>query len=149
MKYWLKVIQKTDNKFNNVIYKLMLRDFDNNAMVLNCLERHLLCSLGVIDVCLFQGVADNTVFLFIVKQLLHDQFCQSWHQNSKIHQGLYFIVIFQSLISKLFRCKNVRQFRVAVSKLRESSHRLEVETERWTWLNSTLLRKESVGFVEN
>ena len=57
IKYWLKVIQKTDNKYVNVIYKLMLRDIDSNARIINwvSLVRHLLYRLGFNDVWLFQG----------------------------------------------------------------------------------------------
>ena len=64
IKYWLKVIQKTDNKYVNVIYKLMLRDIDSNARIINwvSLVRHLLYRLGFNDVWLFQRVGDNKVF---------------------------------------------------------------------------------------
>ena len=117
----------------------MLRDIDSNARIINwvSLVRHLLYSLGFNDVWLFQGVGDNKVFLSIVKQRLHDQFGQRWHEELEISsRALFYRNIadfkFQNYLDEI----NVRKFRVAMSKLRVSSHRLEIETGRWARPNS-------------
>ena len=104
IKYWLKVIQKTDNKYVNVMYKLMLRDIDSNARIINWvfLVRDLLYRLGFNDVWLFQGVGDDKVFFSIVKQRLHDQFfAKGGMKNWKSLHGLYSIGILQILNFKI------------------------------------------------
>ena len=139
IKYWLKVIQKADNKYVNVIYKLMLRDIDSNARIINwvSLVRHLLYRLGFNDVWLFQGVGDNKVFLSIVKQRLHDQFGQRWHEELEISsRALFYRNIADFEFQNYLDVINVRKFRVAMSKLRVSSHRLEIGTGRSARPNS-------------
>ena len=48
LKYWLKVVVKRENKFVSLIYKMMLKDIDNDNRKVNwaSLVKTLLCNLG-------------------------------------------------------------------------------------------------------
>ena len=56
LKYWLKIIRKSENKYVNVTNKLMLRDIYDNVRIVNwaSLVRKILCNLGFYEVWLNQ-----------------------------------------------------------------------------------------------
>ena len=67
IKYWLKVINKNENKYVNTIYKMMLSDIEINARNINwaSLVKNLLSRLGFFEVWLNQGVGNvNQFFQF-------------------------------------------------------------------------------------
>ena len=71
-------------------------------------------------------------FLHILKDRLKDSFVQNWHHRltESSRATLYReIAIFQ--FQPYLKIVNVKKFRTALSKLRTSSHRLEIEVGRW------------------
>ena len=71
-------------------------------------------------------------FLHILKDRLKDSFVQNWHHRltESSRATLYReIAIFQ--FQPYLEIVNVKKFRTALSKLRTSSHRLEIEVRRW------------------
>lgn len=134
IKYWLKVITSEDNKYISYIYKLMIDDIDSNPRKSNwaLLVKNLLGSLGFNEAWLQQGVGDINLFLKIVKQRLCDNFIQNW--NAEINQSTRAIFYRNIAVFKFqdyLDVVKVKKFRNALSRLRVSSHRLEVETGRW------------------
>ena len=77
-----------------------------------------------------QNVGDVKVFLSVVKQRLSDNFIQNW--NSRLNESsraLFYRNLsfgYKSYLDTVTKSK----FRVALSRLRLSSHRLEIETGR-------------------
>jgi len=76
-------------------------------------------------------------FLYNVKLRLNDHFMQNW--NGRLHESLRINVYnyiasvkFQSYLNVCI----ITKFRVSVSRLRLSAHRLCIETGRWTKPNS-------------
>ena len=101
------------------------------------LVRNLLCNLGFYEVWLNREVGDEKIFLKIVKQRLHDQFCQIWHEElENSSRALFYRNISDLHFLEYLDFITIRKFRVAFTKLRASSHRPEVETGRWTRPNS-------------
>ena len=83
------------------------------------LVQQLLCSLGFNDMWLFQGVGDNKVFLTLVKQRLHDHFCQRWHEElENSSRTLFYKSIAEFRFQNYLDVINVIKFRVVMSRLR-------------------------------
>ena len=80
IKYWLKVINKNENKYVNTIYKMMLSDIEINARNINwaSLVKNLLSRLGFFEVWLNQGVDNVNQFFTFLQQRLKDQYIQDW-----------------------------------------------------------------------
>ena len=80
-----------------------------------------------------QGVGDVKLFLTMLRQRIKDQFIQGWAgeiQNSS--RARFYRNITEFHFQPYLDIINIRKFRTAMTKLRVSSHRLEVETGRWT-----------------
>ncbi len=84
VKYWFKILQVSDRKFINSIYKMMLSDIEERPNKQNwaALVRNLLSELGFYHVWLAQGVGNVNSFLIAFKQRLHDNFVQNWNSTT-------------------------------------------------------------------
>ena len=113
---------------------MMLNDLDRNPALTNwaSLLRDLLCSMGFNVVWQQQGVGNFNNFISVFKQRLSDTFIQNWHsriENSSRALCYRSFATFQS--QPYLDNVNVSKYLTAFSKLRLSSHRLEVEAGRW------------------
>ena len=134
IKYWLKIINCNDNKYIKYVYKFMLNDIHRNPNIKNWanMVKNTLSNLGFYNVWLAQGVGNINNFLHILKDRLKDCFVQNWHHRltESSRATLYReIAIFQ--FQPYLEIVNVKKFRTTLSKLRTSSHRLEIEVGRW------------------
>ena len=134
IKYWFKVIYADERKYISQIYNVMLNDIADRQNIQNwaSLVRNTLANLGFFEVWLAQGVGDMNKFLLILKQRLADNFLQNWSERLEASSRASFykhicIFQFQPCLDKVV----TRKFRVALSKLRLSSHRLLIESGRW------------------
>jgi len=94
------------------------------------IKRH--SNLGFYDAWLFQDVGNETMFVSVVTQRLSDTFVQNWNERLHTSTRANFykhISVFQ--FQPYLNICNVNKFRVNLSKLRMSSHRLNIETGRW------------------
>ena len=112
----------------------MLNDIADRQNIQNwaSLVRNTLANLGFFEVWLAQSVGDMNKFLLILKQRLADNFLQNWSERLEASSSASFykhicIFQFQPYLDKVVTGK----FRVALSKLRLSSHRLLIESGRW------------------
>lgn len=140
--YWLKVIHCQDRKYIKCIYSMMLNDLEVNPYKQNwaTLVRDLLSRLGFMDVWVYQGVGDMKIFMQVFKQRIKDVFIQDWHsrlENST--RARFYTVICNFQYQKYLDVLQVQKFRKSLSRLRVSSHRLEIEIGRWTKPNKTPL----------
>ena len=117
----------------NAIYKMMLRDLEINARKINwaSLVRNLLSNLGFFEVWLNQGVGDVKLFLTMLRQRIKDQFIQGWAGDIQNSSRARFYRNITEFHFQPYLDINIRKFRTAMTNLRVSSHRLEVETGRW------------------
>ena len=83
VKYWFKILMSNDNKYINLIYRMILSDMESRPSTVNwaSLVKHLLLSLGFYEVWLAQGVGNYYAFIAIFKQRLTDTFIQNWHSR--------------------------------------------------------------------
>lgn len=95
--------------------------------------KDLLCSLGLVDAWIFQGVGNVDMFLYLVKQRLNDQFIQNWNARlSDSSRALFYRNIASFKCQSYLDCFNVRKCCQALTRLRVSSHRLHIESGRWS-----------------
>ena len=128
----------------------MKNDFDDDNSTINwaALVRKLLCEMGFYEVWLQQGVGDVNIFLSAFRQRVYDQFQQSWHneiQNSS--RAIFYRTISEFCFQDYLEVVTVKKFRNALSKLRMSSHRLEVETGRWARPNAIPFAERCVKYA--
>lgn len=151
IKYWFKLLFSQENKYIKLVYNLMLSDLEILPDKVNwaSLVRHLLLSLGFYEVWLNQGVGDYAKFISLCRQRLNDTFIQNWRarlENST--RALFYnriaVFQFQPYLEKV----NVLKFSQAFSRLRMSSHRLEIEAGRWVKPNSTPLNERICTFCK-
>ena len=134
IKYWLKLTGLTDRKYNYIVYKLMLNDLELRPNKTNwaSLVKQLLFSLGLNYAWYAQGVGNVNYFLTIVKQRLNDQFMQNWKNRLTMSsRATFYEPISEFRFQPYLNIINVTKFRTAVTRLRVSSHRLEIETGKW------------------
>ena len=95
--------------------------------------KDLLCQLGFHYVWFFQDIGNSNIFLKLVKQRIRDNFIQGWNGriNNSSRASLY-----KHLLSFEFKpyldSVKINKFRTAFARLRVSSHRLRIETGRWS-----------------
>ena len=142
IKYWFKILRSSENKYINFTYKIMFSDLERrpNATSWAPLVKNLLFSLGFNEVWMQQGVGNYNIFISLLKQRLTDNFIQNWQARLDASSRAVFyksVAIFQ--MQPYLEKVNIRKFCQAFSRLRMSSHRLEIESGRWTRPNSTPL----------
>ena len=118
----------------------MLRDIERLPRKVNraSLVRHLLMTLGYYDVWLGQGVGSYDGFMSILKQRLTDNFVQNWHSRlEESSRAVFYRSIASFQFQPYLEHLNVNKFSQALSKIRVSSHRLEIEAGRWARPHST------------
>ena len=72
------------------------------------------------------------MFLCVFKQRLLDKFSQAWTSRLEESSRANFYSLFSSFEHQFYLdFVKVKKFRVAMTKLRTSSHRLEIEVGRW------------------
>lgn len=134
IKYWIKVTQSSNVKYISIAYDLLLSDLERYPNKTNWASqvRDLLCDLGFSEAWLNQPVADSKLFIALVKQRLNDTFIQNW--NSRINESsraLFYrnfnMFCFKPYLDSI-KAENIRH---ALTRLRTSSHRLEIEVGRW------------------
>ena len=134
IRYWLKIVTLTDTKYVKCIYSMLLQDIRQNHNKSNWASsvRDLLSRHGFYNIWLSKGVENPNSFLQHFKQKVKDIFIQEWHarlENST--RARFYINIadfkFQTYLDNL----TIMKFQQNLTRLRVSSHRLEVECGRW------------------
>ena len=109
--------------------------------------KRLLSRLGFYDVWLNQGVGDVNIFLNILKTRLYDIYQQDWNASlQESSRALFYRTISSFNFQNYLNVLNVEKYRKAMSRLRMSSHRLEIETGRWRKPISTPIEQRKCKF---
>ena len=131
---WFKILQCDDTKYIKLTYNIMLNDLqrfpDKPSMAKSV--KTMLENLGFSHVWLSQGVGNINVFISIFKQRITDNFVQNWSEqlenstraNTYKLMSYFHFKIYLDFIT-------VRKFRYVLTRLRVSSHRLQIEAGRW------------------
>ena len=132
--YWFKILEAQETKYIKFAYQLMLNDIENKPTCVNWASKvkFLLSSLGFNEVWINQGVGNRNAFLQIFKQRPSDSFLQDWNSRLTESSRANFYSFFSSFEHQIYLdCVKVKKFRIAMTKLRVASHRLEIEVGRW------------------
>ena len=141
-----------ENKYIKLIYQMVLNDIEELPNKTNwaSLEGHLLISLGFFEVWVSQGVGNIDIFISVLKQRLTDNLIQNWQERLDISTRARFYKSFANFQLQPYLEKiNVFKYMQALSKLRMSSHRLEVETGRWARPNTITVDERNVLLAVN
>ena len=134
IKYWLKVISSSNHKLIKASYEMQLRDINILPNKLNWASevRDLLFRLGFNEACYNQSVGNEALFLNSLKQRLKDIFIQEWHTRLQESSRDIFYRNFTNFSYKPYLdLLESDILRHSLTRLRTSSHRLEVEVGRW------------------
>ena len=140
--YWFKILESEQIKYIKYAYQLMMTDIENKPDSVNWASklRDMLSNLGFYGVWVNQGVGNKNLFLAEFKQRLNDNFIQNWNSRLVESSRANFYRLFSKFEHQLYlETIKVTKFRITLSKLRLSSHRLEIEVGRWARPNRTPL----------
>ena len=102
--------------------------------------KSLLSRLGFFEVWLAQGIGNSGGFLNIFKTRVKDIFIQDLHSRIENSSRARFYITFANFKRQDYLdCLKVDKFRKCFSRYRLSSHRLDIETGRWTRPHKTPL----------
>ena len=137
IKYWLKLVN-TENCILKELYKdnfeRILYNRQNSVKSWLYGVRNLLCSIGLGEVWFCHNITNIPLFLSVFENRLKDEFIQErngfFESSSKCSLYRHIVDDFhiQSYLSKSLNIKNIR----LITKYRLSSHRLFIETGRYT-----------------
>ena len=140
IKYWLKILECENVKYIRYVYDFMLSELERKPNTVNWASnvKDLLSSMGYYEVWIAQGVGNKNAFLSDMKTRLKDNFVQNWSSRIDDSDRARFYCLFKNFNYQTYLDHlKVNKFRVALSKFRVSSHRLEIEVGRWTKPNKT------------
>ena len=144
VKFWLKIIHTENHKYIKCIYQMMLNDMEIKPNKVNwaSLLKHLLSRLGFLEVWNAQGVGNISKFLCMLKTRVKDIFIQDWHARLEdSSRARCYINIAKFEFQQYLKILKIQKYRKSLCKLRVSSHRLEIESGRWTKPNKTPLNE--------
>ncbi|MCG8046921.1 MAG: reverse transcriptase family protein [Candidatus Thiodiazotropha taylori] len=134
IKFWFKIISSEDSKYIKRIYKMMLDDAERYPQKQNWAlsVKVLLSKMGFMEAWFNQGVGNTETFLSLFKVRIKDIFMQEWHARIETSTRARFYSTFASFkYQNYLDILSLEKFRKSISKLRLSSHKLEVEVGRW------------------
>lgn len=138
--YWFKILESPETRYIRFAYKMMLADMEKKPNIVNWASnvKNLLSNLGFYEVWLNQNVGNKNAFLKEIRVRLTDNFVQNWSSRITESSRANFYSLFSNFNHQLYlETVNVQKFRIALTKLRVSSHRLEIEVGRWSRPNRT------------
>jgi hypothetical protein len=134
IRYWLKLCLSPEIKYIKIVYNFLKEQADRRPNIKNWVSnvKDLLSRLGFYDVWLNQGVANSKIFMSILKQRIKDNYFQTWtEQLQASSRALFYREIALFEYSPYLDIVTVTKFRKSFTRLRLSSHRLQIETGRW------------------
>ena len=135
IKYWLNIVTGKKSYLVTSLYhaSVMRMDVDNSPSWARNVKV-LLCSNGFGEAWYNQGVSNVDIFMNLFRQRILDTFKQEWHNRLEASSRASFYIKVKLLHqpSRYLSVVTPKLHRNALAKLMVSSHRLRVETGRWT-----------------
>ena len=134
IKYWTNIVLGKKSFYVNLVYSSSLQYIESNDKNWAYNVRKLLCSNGFGDIWRNQSVFDQDCFLRAFKERLFDIFKQQWsfRLSESSRASFYRVIVDTHSFLKMLDIVNVPKHRIALTRLLCSSHRLYIETDRWT-----------------
>ena len=140
VRYWIKLLRSNENKITKQVYQMLRQDANNNISYnkLNWAShiKSILETLGLSNFWTTQDMINqencNSV-LSVIKQRILDQYKQSWYSDINNSQRLISYSRFKHNFELEAYLDNVkdRKLKIALSRFRLSSHKLEIERGRY------------------
>ena len=133
--YWLKIVSGNKPLYVNHVYQSAVTRMTNTPSRNWAYDvKQLLCTSGFGDVWYNQGVSDPESFIKAFKYWLCDMFKQTW--SGRLYQSprarFFRSIIDEHTFHTQLDMIQILTHRIAFARLVISSHRLKVETGRWT-----------------
>ena len=132
--FWLKLLNMDVNRLPKSCYE-MLFNLDKIGRKTWASEvKNILYKFGYGIVWFEQGVGDSAVFVRAFEQRVTDCYTQSWHSDCMKNNKLNMYTNIKSLLEpeKYLTCVTNTKFKSSLARFRCSSHKLAIETGRWT-----------------
>jgi hypothetical protein len=131
VKYWLRLLKMSNNRYPHQCYKLMYELDRNGRSNWASSVRCLLHKFGFNEVWLNQGVGDERQFLYHLRQKLRDSNIQEWKQTMCESGKCRFYNIVKNNLSlePYISCLSYR-LKCTLTRFRCSQHSLQVELGR-------------------
>lgn len=134
VKFWLKILRSNDESFLKKMYMDMILSYNVHPQRVSWVKllRNMLFQYGFGYVWLNQNVFSETSFLKEFRQRIHDTHLQEWHtelgltSNFRLYKHIKQIFKFEDYLH-IYN----RTFRIAITKIRLSSHLFFIERGRW------------------
>ena len=140
-RYWIKLLHLDNNNVTKRIYLLLKHDADNN-ITYNKQNwayqiKNMLDTLGLGYFWQDQEIAD--IYLPTIKQRILDQYYQNWYRNINNSRRLSTYCRFKHSFNLKPYLDTIyeRKFKIALTRFRLSSHRLEIERGRYFDIDRT------------
>jgi len=140
-KYWFKIISCTNDSLIKITYELLLNDAEQNITYNNrnwaYQIKSILEQLGLSYVWTEQETltekSEHTYIYNLIKQRLFDHYKQHWYSeiNNSSRLNTYCRIKDTFNTEQYLDIITTKQFKIALTKFRLSSHRLEIERGRY------------------
>ena len=132
VKYWLKLVQFENGSLAKSSYNMLysLSESGKTNWVTNI--KTILFKYGFGHAYLNQGVGNSVLFLQLFKERIHNCYVQEWNNELNDSSKLCLYKDFKiNFVPELYlNVVDIRKYRRALSKLRCSNHKLEIEVGR-------------------
>ena len=135
IKYWIKILQQNDTSIIKLTYLMLKDDADRNNsyrgtnwawQIKNILEQH---GLGYV----WRSQNELQIPFLTIKQRIIDTYKQKWYteinNSSRLEAYARFKHNFET--EKYLNCISENKYKLALTRLRTSSHNLSIETGRY------------------
>ena len=133
--YWSRILQGKENKYTNVLYRIMYVKFENEDFRCPWLKfvKNIFDNCGLSNVWYFQGYFDSTWVSNNVKRILCDQFIQKWKSEvDSSPKSLCYRIFKENFEFENYLDILENKDRVLLCRYRTCNHRLPIETGRRT-----------------
>ena len=134
LKYWFKILNSSENSYLRKIYNdlYLLSESSPEQVTWVTLFKNMLFKYGFGNVWIEQNVYNETKFLHMFEQRIKDNYLQQWNSDISLTSDYR---IFKK-IKQTFHFENYlhmenKLFRIAITKVRLSSHLFNIERGRW------------------
>lgn len=133
IKYWLRLICLSDNRYVKKAYNMMFTLDQRGSSNWVTSVKTLLNNYGFGHIWLNQNVDNKAAFLSEFKQRLIDEYLQEWSASVRDSSKLstYMSFKMEHKHEYYLGCVTIRKFRAALCRLRCSSHQLAIEQGRY------------------
>ena len=129
--YWNKLLLSKQSKISYLLYQA-LRTIKNKRPKWICFIEKILTDVGRNDIWLNQNLINSTGIKYFVKQVLHDQYLQSWSVDlNESSKGKNYSTFKDRIELEHYLKVLPRNLYLTMARFRTCNFKLPIETGRW------------------